>query len=58
LPANGNGPIRKRLNTSINVTGLAGGGQERRTPDNFIVANPQYAAVVQNSNLAAPLTIR
>lgn len=50
--ANGNvGQFASALNTSTTVTGKAGGLLARNGfPDNFIVANPQYAAVVMNTN--------
>ena len=50
--ANGNvGQFANALNTSTTVTGHAGGLlAKNRFPDNFIVANPQYAAVVQGTN--------
>ena len=50
--ANGNvGQFASALNTSTTITGKAGGLLARNGfPDNFIVANPQYAAVVMNSN--------
>src|SRR5207244_595663 len=50
--ANGNvGQFASALNTSPTVTGKAGGLFSRNGfPDNFIVANPQYAAVVMGSN--------
>jgi hypothetical protein len=49
--ANGNvGQFASALNTST-VTGRAGALLARNGfPDNFIVANPQYAAVVMNTN--------
>jgi hypothetical protein len=52
LLANGNvGQFASTLNTTTTVTGKAGGLLARNGfPDNFIVANPQYAAVVMGSN--------
>ncbi len=50
--ANGNvGQFANALNTSTTITGHAGGLlAQNGFPDNFIVANPQYAAVVEGSN--------
>src|SRR5688572_8367769 len=50
--ANGNvGQFASALNSTTIVTGRAGGLLARNGfPDNFIVANPQYAAVVMTSN--------
>ncbi len=50
--ANGNvGQFASTLNTSTTVTGKAGGLiKNGGFPDNFIVVNPQYAAVVMNTN--------
>jgi len=50
--ANGNvGQFANALNTSTTVTGHAGGLLARNGfPDNFIVANPQYSAVVEGTN--------
>jgi hypothetical protein len=50
--ANGNvGQFASLLNTSTVVTGRAGGlVRNGGFPENFIVANPQYAAVVMNTN--------
>ena len=50
--ANGNvGQFANALNTSTTVTGKAGGLLSRNGfPDNFIVANPQYASVVIATN--------
>jgi hypothetical protein len=50
--ANGNvGQFSSALNSTTIVTGKAGGLLARNGfPDNFIVANPQYAAVVMTSN--------
>ena len=52
--ANGNaGQFASALNTQTTVTGKAGGLVKNggsAFPDNFIVANPQYAAVVMNTN--------
>jgi hypothetical protein len=50
--ANGNvGQFASALNSTAIVTGRAGGLLARNGfPDNFIVANPQYAAVVMTSN--------
>ena len=50
--ANGNvGQFASALNSSTIVTGKAGGLLAKNGfPDNFIVANPQYAAVVMTSN--------
>ena len=50
--ANGNvGQFASALNASAIVTGKAGGLLARNGfPDNFIVANPQYAAVVMTTN--------
>jgi Carboxypeptidase regulatory-like domain len=52
LLANGNvGQFASTLNTSTTVTGKAGGlVRNGGFPDNFIVPNPQYAAVVMNTN--------
>ena len=50
--ANGNvGQFANALNTSTTVTGVAGGLLSKNgLPLNFIVANPQYAAVVYGTN--------
>ncbi len=50
--ANGNvGQFASALNTTTTVTGKAGGLLARNGfPDNFIVANPQYAAVIMGAN--------
>jgi Carboxypeptidase regulatory-like domain len=50
--ANGNvGQFASLLNTSTTGTGRAGGlVRNGGLPENFIVANPQYAAVVMNTN--------
>src|SRR5439155_4201474 len=50
--ANGNvGQLASFLNTSPTATGQAGGLiKNGGFPDNFVVVNPQYAAVVMNSN--------
>jgi hypothetical protein len=50
--ANGNvGQFASALNTSTTVTGKAGGLLAKNGfPDNFIVANPQYAAVIMGTN--------
>jgi len=50
--ANGNvGQFASALNSSTTVTGKAGGLLSRNGfPDNFIVANPQYASVVMATN--------
>lgn len=50
--ANGNvGQLANFLNTSPTATGQAGGLiKNGGFPDNFVVVNPQYAAVVLNSN--------
>ena len=50
--ANGNvGQFANALNTSTTITGHAGGLlAQNGFPNNFIVANPQYAAVVEGSN--------
>ena len=50
--ANGNvGQFASALNSTAIVTGKAGGLLARNGfPDNFIVANPQYAAVVMTTN--------
>lgn len=50
--ANGNaGQFASALNASTTVTGKAGGLLARNGfPNNFIVANPQYAAVVMGTN--------
>jgi hypothetical protein len=50
--ANGNvGQFASALNASTTVTGKAGGLLARNGfPDNFIVANPQYASVVMATN--------
>jgi hypothetical protein len=50
--ANGQvGSFASALNASTTVTGQAGGlVKNGKYPDNFIVANPQYAAVVMNTN--------
>jgi len=52
LLANGNvGQFASQLNSSTMVTGKAGGLLARNGfPDNFIVANPQYASVVMATN--------
>ena len=52
LLANGNvGQFASALNASTTVTNKAGGlVRNGGFPDNFIVANPQYAAVVMNTN--------
>jgi hypothetical protein len=50
--ANGNvGQFASALNSSTTVTGRAGGLLARNGfPDNFVVANPQYASVVMATN--------
>jgi hypothetical protein len=50
--ANGNvGQFASSLNSSTTVTGRAGGLLARNGfPDNFVVANPQYASVVMATN--------
>ena len=52
LLANGQvGEFASQLNVSTTVTGKAGGLVSKNGfPDNFIVANPQYRAVVMNTN--------
>ncbi len=46
------GEFANALNTSTTATTLGAGGLLKNGgfPDNFIVANPQYAAVVENTN--------